>query len=403
MKGCASDVGILVLEEDEVWATETMRTGTGRSKEKEKKMPRRTIEVEELEPEPSEEDLEKIEEDIEDVLSEQEENREEDDNADGESEELPQEKRSADTSSLAYYLYDVRKERLLSAEEEIVLARKKEAGDRASRERLIVCNLRLVVKIAKRYMWRGMMFEDLVEEGNIGLIKGIDRFRVARGCRISTYVTWWIRQAIERGLKERHRTIKVPVNIEDFLNRRRRIVERLTDVLEYVPTIEDITEEMLQENLLKGVGKSGKQASEQEIEKERVRLYERLCNAEVLEVRLNTLSIDHSPEGSDGESGASLARTIKDEGPSPEEIVFMLEMKDGILKPALAILNENERMVIRRRFAEEPETLGVIGQDMDLTRERIRQIEAQAIKKMRMHITRIEAMKERKMEQEGAR
>lgn len=280
-------------------------------------------------------------------------------------------------SAIDAYMKDVNKRVLLSADEERSLVLKKEAGCEKSRDTLIACNLRLVVKITKRYRSRGMLIDDLIEEGNIGLIKAIDRFKSEAGCRVSTYATWWIRQAIERALMDKVRSIRVPVHMEEFLNRRRSMIAQMAAQLGRMPCFEELVEEALRANLFNNT-QAG--ISKQEVE---ASLRGRLRAAEQLEVRLNTHSLDQ--EIFEGEEG-TLGDTIADTRPSPEDNVYRQEMKEKILMPALARLSKTELMVIQRRFGlegRETETLDEIGISLGVTRERIRQIEVAALRKMR--------------------
>ncbi|MBE0618652.1 MAG: sigma-70 family RNA polymerase sigma factor, partial [Proteobacteria bacterium] len=146
-------------------------------------------------------------------------------------------------SSMGLYLRDIRKTRLLTPQEEIDLALRIEKGDEAARSRMIESNLRLVVKIAKRYVNRGLPFMDLIEEGNVGLIKAVERFKASKGCRFSTYATWWIRQSIERALTNQVRTIRLPVHVSDDIDRMNRVQENLNRIFRRPPTEEELAGE----------------------------------------------------------------------------------------------------------------------------------------------------------------
>ncbi len=262
----------------------------------------------------------------------------------------------ATADAIKLYLKEIQKSQLLTAEDERELAGLIAQGDNAARERMIESNLRLVVKIAKRYMNRGLPFLDLIEEGNMGLIKAVEKFRVSKGCRFSTYATWWIRQSIERSIVNQSRTIRLPVHVADDINKLIKISRELVQRLKRDPEVEEIAEAM------------GTDASH-------VRRMMILVK--------KTYSIEH-PMG-EGED-YSLIDTIEDTkladpGSKIEDLdrfAHVLEWMDD--------LSETEREILTLRFGLEdrdPQTLDTIGQKFGVTRERIRQIEAKSLAKLR--------------------
>ncbi|HMB15439.1 MAG TPA: sigma-70 family RNA polymerase sigma factor [Pelovirga sp.] len=258
--------------------------------------------------------------------------------------------------AIKLYLKDIQKTALLAAEEERALARRIDDGDMAARDRMIESNLRLVVKIAKRYMNRGLPFLDLIEEGNLGLIKAVERFKLSKECRFSTYATWWIRQSIERAIINQSRTIRLPVHVSDHINKMIKITRELVRAYNREPQVTEVSDAM-------GVDPS----------------YIRR-----LMVLLNkTYSIEH-PMGEN--SDYSLIDTIEDTSVvNPHELVESLN-KYQVLSQLLASLSDDEKKIIALRFGlddREPQTLDTIGRQFNVTRERIRQIEAKSLEKLR--------------------
>lgn len=262
----------------------------------------------------------------------------------------------ATADAIKLYLKEIQKSQLLTAADERELAGLIAQGDNAARERMIESNLRLVVKIAKRYMNRGLPFLDLIEEGNMGLIKAVEKFKVSKGCRFSTYATWWIRQSIERSIVNQSRTIRLPVHVADDINKLIKISRELVQRLKRDPEVDEIAEAM------------GTDANH-------VRRMMILVK--------KTYSIEH-PMG-EGED-YSLIDTIEDTkladpGSKIEDLdrfAHVLEWMDD--------LTENEREILAMRFGLEdrdPQTLDTIGQKFGVTRERIRQIEAKSLAKLR--------------------
>ncbi|MBR6632730.1 MAG: RNA polymerase sigma factor RpoD [Clostridia bacterium] len=263
------------------------------------------------------------------------------------------------------YLKDIGKIKLLSAEEEIELAKKITEGDISARNVLVEANLRLVVSIAKRYIGRGMGLLDLIQEGNSGLIKAVEKFDYTKGYKFSTYATWWIRQAITRALADQSRTIRIPVHMVETMHRIQRCSRQILQEKGREATVEEISE-------LSGMS----------IDKVR----------EIMQIAQEPISID-SPVGEDEES--SIGEFIADEtSPEPDEIVGKTMLREQISE-VLKTLTEREENVIRMRFGLDdgvPRTLEEVGKAFNITRERIRQIEAKALRKLR-HPTRISKFK----------
>ena len=254
------------------------------------------------------------------------------------------------------YLKEIGTVPLLSAEEEIRLAKRKAEGDVNAKERLIEANLRLVVSIAKRYTGRGMSFLDLVQEGNLGLIKGVEKFDYTKGYKLSTYATWWIRQSVTRALADQARTIRVPVHMVEVINKATRCNRKLVQELGREPTVEEIAAEL---NL----------PVEKIIEANRT--------------AADTLSLD-TPVGD--EEDTSIGSFVEDERtPGPADATSNALLAEA-LKEILDTLTEREADVLRMRFGMydgRTHTLEEVGQIFGVTRERIRQIENKAIRKLR--------------------
>lgn len=254
------------------------------------------------------------------------------------------------------YLGEIGFSPLLSAEEEVYFSRRALKGDEASRKRMIVSNLRLVVKIARRYNNRGLALLDLVEEGNLGLIRAVEKFDPERGFRFSTYATWWIRQTIERAIMNQTRTIRLPIHVVKELNIYLRAARELAQKLDHEPTAEEIAE-----SLDKPVHDVTKM----------LRLNERIT------------SVD-TPIG--GENDKVLLDVIADDrGHGPEEDLQDSDIKLNIVK-WLEDLNPKQREVLARRFGllgYEPSTLENVGIEIGLTRERVRQIQVEALRRLR--------------------
>lgn len=258
--------------------------------------------------------------------------------------------------AIKLYLRDIQKTTLLTAEDEIELATKILTGDMAARDRMIESNLRLVVKIAKRYINRGLPFLDLIEEGNLGLIKAVERFKISKECRFSTYATWWIRQSIERALVNQSRTIRLPVHVSDDINRMFRFSRELMHKLNREPSVKEVSEAM-------------------NVEQAYVR--------RLMTLLKKTYSIER-PMGENNDY--FLSDTIEDTSTvSPAELLENLG-KYGHVSEWFQTLTETEKSILTLRFGledAEPQTLDTIGKHFGVTRERIRQIESKALEKLR--------------------
>ena len=271
-------------------------------------------------------------------------------------EDVRHETRETSRANLGVYLAEIARIPLLTREEEQALARRVQAGDEAAKQRLVEANLRLVVQIARRYLNRGLPLPDLIEEGNLGLLRAVEKFEPERGTRFSTYATWWIRQAVTRALANQARTIRLPVHVELLLARYVREQRRLTQTLGRTPTAEELAQ---------ALGTSAREIAELE------------------EVRQHPVSLD-APVG--GESSATLGDLIADRAAVPSETLADLFRDRADLASVLDDLAANERTVLRRRFGLEgdpPETLETIGQRLGLSRERVRQLEGAGLRKLR--------------------
>ena len=254
------------------------------------------------------------------------------------------------------YLKEIGKVPLLTAEEEIELAKRMEAGDEKAKQKLAEANLRLVVSIAKRYVGRGMLFLDLIQEGNLGLIKAVEKFDYEKGYKFSTYATWWIRQAITRAIADQARTIRIPVHMVETINKLIRVSRQLLQELGREPLPEEIAEAM-------------------DISVERVR--------EILKISQEPVSLE-TPIGEEEDS--HLGDFIQDQNvPVPAEAAASNLLRDQ-LNEVLDTLTEREQKVLRLRFGMDDgraRTLEEVGKEFQVTRERIRQIEAKALRKLK--------------------
>ena len=254
------------------------------------------------------------------------------------------------------YLKEIGKVPLLSAEEEIELAKRMENGDQEAKKRLAEANLRLVVSIAKRYVGRGMLFLDLIQEGNLGLIKAVEKFDYRKGYKFSTYATWWIRQAITRAIADQARTIRIPVHMVETINKLIRVSRQLLQELGREPTPEEISEEM-------------------GMPVDRVR--------EILKISQEPVSLE-TPIGEEEDS--HLGDFIQDDNvPVPAEAASFTLLREQLVE-VLGTLTEREQKVLRLRFGLDDgraRTREEVGTEFNVTRERIRQIEAKALRKLR--------------------
>ena len=254
------------------------------------------------------------------------------------------------------YLKEIGHVPLLTAEEEVALAQRMEAGDEEARHRLEEANLRLVVSIAKRYVGRGMLFLDLIQEGNLGLLKAVEKFDYSKGYKFSTYATWWIRQAITRAIADQARTIRIPVHMVETINKLVRISRQLLQELGRDPRPEEIAKEM-------GISVA--------------RVHE------IMKIAQEPVSLE-TPIGEEEDS--HLGDFIEDEAaPAPAEAASFMLLREQ-LEEVLETLTDREKNVLRLRFGLEDgrsRTLEEVGQSFGVTRERIRQIEAKALRKLR--------------------
>lgn len=254
------------------------------------------------------------------------------------------------------YLKEIGRVPLLTAEEEVALAKRMQEGDEIAQKRLAEANLRLVVSIAKRYVGRGMLFLDLIQEGNLGLIKAVEKFDYTKGYKFSTYATWWIRQAITRAIADQARTIRIPVHMVETINKLIRVSRQLLQQLGREPLPEEIAKEM-------------------DISVERVR--------EIMKIAQEPVSLE-TPIGEEEDS--HLGDFIEDQdAPAPADAASFMLLKEQ-LEDVLDTLTPREEKVLRLRFGLDDgraRTLEEVGQNFGVTRERIRQIEAKALRKLR--------------------
>jgi RNA polymerase primary sigma factor len=261
--------------------------------------------------------------------------------------------------SVRLYLREIGKIPLLTAEEELNLARRVVAGDKDAKDKMAEANMRLVVSIAKRYVGRGLDLLDLIQEGNTGLLRAVEKFDPDKGFKFSTYATWWIRQAITRAIADQARTIRIPVHMVETINKLLRTQRRLTQELNREPTNEEIAQAM-------------------EIDVDKVE--------HIMKIKQDISSLDASIR--DDEEDSVLADFIEDEDTiSPEESATGQLLKEQV-KDMLSALTEREQKILKVRFGLEDgksHTLEEVGQEFSVTRERIRQIEAKALAKLRKH------------------
>jgi RNA polymerase primary sigma factor len=318
----------------------------------------------EVVPEPAEVDLEvlkKAKEDENEIVEETEEDVEEETEVD-----LSVPEGVGIDDPVRMYLKEIGRVPLLSAEEEIQLAKRMEGGDEEAKRRLAEANLRLVVSIAKRYVGRGMLFLDLIQEGNLGLIKAVEKFDYIKGFKFSTYATWWIRQAITRAIADQARTIRIPVHMVETINKLIRVSRQLLQELGREPAPEEIAKVM-------------------DIPVERVR--------EIMKIAQEPVSLE-TPIGEEEDS--HLGDFIPDDdAPAPAEAASFILLKEQ-LEEVLDTLTPREEKVLRLRFGLDDgrtRTLEEVGQEFGVTRERIRQIEAKALRKLR-HPSRSKKLKD---------
>ena len=316
--------------------------------------------------EPTDEDIALVDIDAEDLLGPTDEDFENDDEEAVELDAVDLLEGVGTEDPVRMYLKEIGTVALLTADEELELAKRKTEGDVAAKEKLIEANLRLVVSIAKRYTGRGMSFLDLVQEGNLGLIKGVEKFDYTKGYKLSTYATWWIRQSVTRALADHARTIRVPVHMVETINRMSKMQRKLTLELGYEPSTKELADalDMTEEKVL-----------------------------EIMQIAREPASLE-TPIGEEDDS--NLGDFVADNNTvTPEaniESVMLREHIDVLLKD----LKDREREVIILRFGlrdGHPRTLEEVGKEFDVTRERIRQIEAKALRKLR-HPSRSKKLKD---------
>jgi RNA polymerase primary sigma factor len=267
----------------------------------------------------------------------------------------------ASDDSVRLYLREIGKIPLLNSEEELALAQRVVAGDKKAKDKMAEANMRLVVSIAKRYSGRGLDFLDLIQEGNTGLLRAVEKFDPDKGFKFSTYATWWIRQAITRAIADQARTIRIPVHMVETINKLLRTQRRMTQELNREPTIEELAKEL-------------------EMEPDKVEY--------VIKIKQDITSLD-AGVGRDGEDEDSvLGDFIEDEdGATPEESATSQLLKEQV-QAILSTLSDREQKIVKMRFGLEngkSHTLEEVGQEFAVTRERIRQIEAKALAKLRKH------------------
>lgn len=263
--------------------------------------------------------------------------------------------------SVRLYLREIGKIPLLNAEEELALAKKVVSGDKRAKDKMAEANMRLVVSIAKRYSGRGLDFLDLIQEGNTGLLRAVEKFDPDKGFKFSTYATWWIRQAITRAIADQARTIRIPVHMVETINKLLRTQRRMTQELNREPTIDELAKEL-------------------EMEPDKVEY--------VIKIKQDITSLD-AGVGRDGEDEDSvLGDFIEDEdSATPEESAASQLLKEQV-QSVLSTLSDREQKIIKMRFGLDggkSHTLEEVGQEFAVTRERIRQIEAKALAKLRKH------------------
>ena len=267
----------------------------------------------------------------------------------------------ASDDSVRLYLREIGKIPLLNSEEELALAQRVVAGDKKAKDKMAEANMRLVVSIAKRYSGRGLDFLDLIQEGNTGLLRAVEKFDPDKGFKFSTYATWWIRQAITRAIADQARTIRIPVHMVETINKLLRTQRRMTQELNREPSIEELAKEL-------------------EMEPDKVEY--------VIKIKQDITSLD-AGVGRDGEDEDSvLGDFIEDEdGATPEESATSQLLKEQV-QSILSTLSDREQKIVKMRFGLEngkSHTLEEVGQEFAVTRERIRQIEAKALAKLRKH------------------
>lgn len=264
--------------------------------------------------------------------------------------------------SVRLYLREIGKIPLLTPAEELELAQEVKTGDKRAKDKMAEANMRLVVSIAKRYSGRGLDFLDLIQEGNTGLLRAVEKFDPDKGFKFSTYATWWIRQAITRAIADQARTIRIPVHMVETINKLLRTQRRMTQELNREPTIDELAKEL-------------------EMEPEKIEY--------VMKIKQDITSLDAGVgRDNDGEDDTILSDFIEDESEGPDDTAAAQLLKEEV-RSLLGVLTEREQKIIRLRFGLDDgkhHTLEEVGHEFSVTRERIRQIEAKALAKLRKHM-----------------
>ena len=291
-----------------------------------------------------------------DLPEEKEESEEEDDEEETEDSFAEQNARRKSSDSVHAYLQEIGSFKLLTQEEEIQTAKLVMEGDPAAKEKMINANLRLVVSMARNYMNRGLSFQDLIQEGNMGLIRAVEKFDYTKGFRFSTYASWWIRQAMVRAITDQSRDIRIPVHMQEQINRVKKVQRQLNQELNREPSSEEIAAKM-----------EGMDASRVE---------------EILRIAMDTVSLE-TPAGD--EDSTTLADFIADSGALDPETAAKNEALREQIREILHELPEREEKIIRMRFGMDggrPKTLDEVGREFGITRERVRQLETRALKRL---------------------
>lgn len=382
-----SSDGVLVLDDEDAELFALVIANVSKWERSKEELPLKAVAlvIARDEEEPPDEELKAIEEDLDEEPDGFEEIGEVFSLGDEESMKSVRSAPVGDT--LQRYLYELGKYPLLSAEEEYNLAVKKETGDEASKRLLIQSNLRLVVSVARRYLNRGLTIEDLIQEGNMGLMRAVDKFSVERGCKLATYANWWIRQMILRAAKIKTRIIRLPVHVEDLLSWRIKALSKLIGRSGHAPSAEELIEETVQSFFTNSSVYDNVRKSDfyTEIALKSLRIQVRRMEVAYADTKM--LSLDTPVGEGDADTMIDFVNSGK---PSPEDILGDFEINRKLIEPALAILSDKQRWVMRGRFGfdGEEQTLEELGAVAGVTRERIRQIENVALHRLRQYFQR---------------
>ena len=300
--------------------------------------------------------------------------------------ETPADRPTATDDSLRMYLRDIGRIPLLSAAQEVSLAKRMERGDMEAKSRLVEANLRLVVSIAKRYLGRGLSFLDLIQEGNLGLIRAVEKFDYRRGYKFSTYATWWIRQAVTRAIADQARTIRIPVHMYETINKIVRVRRDLVQVLGREPAVEELALELdyLEPEEVDTIKKSLE--TEEPIDPALGRKWRQAVGKirDIMRISMDPMSLE-MPVGN-GDDSTELGDFIRDESVVEPANAASKELLREQIRNVLGFLSDREREVLEMRFGlndGKDHTLEEVGKEFGVTRERIRQIEAKALRKLR--------------------